>query len=150
MEFRNPKTIWKDPRSAIVDFGRVFGIGLFIIGSLIQWAHADWQFSWSSFLANSEHSFIWWFVGGVTLSLSTIVPWIIRPIYFLWMLFGQTMGYLVNQVILGLTFYLLFAPVGLLYRRWCGVITKRFDEKKDTYWEEKNIPKNKNYYYQQF
>lgn len=150
MEYRHPKAIWKDPASLITDFGRVFFIGVFIIGAVLQWHAAQWAWSWSAFTAQAHISFMWWLVGGVVLTLASLLPPTIRPIYFLWILLGQTLGLVVNYLLLGVVFYLIFTPLGLLYRRWCGVITKRPDPKLASYWEEKQSQGERDRYYRQF
>ena len=150
MEYRHPKKIWKDPSSAIVDFGRVFGIGVFMIGGLLQWHAAHWAWSWQDFASQAHVSFLWWLTGGIVLSLSTFTPWLIRPVYFLWIFLGQTIGWLVNHVILGTLFYLVFTPTGIFFRRGCQVIAKKPDIGKATYWEPKVIRENAESYYRQF
>lgn len=150
MDFRNPKEIWKDPREAVVDFGRIFGIGVFVIGGVLQWHKSDWSLSFSTFSNDPNSLIIWWMVAGIVLTLSTLTSWLMRPVYFTWMLVGQCMGWVVQKIILGVIFYLLFTPVGLLYRRWCNVITKGPDQKLDSYWEPKKIASNKQSYYRQF
>lgn len=150
MEFRHPKEIWKDPRSEIIDFGRVFAIGVFIISSVHQCIKNNWDISWSTFCNSPETLLFWWGIAGIILSLSTFVPWLIRPIYFLWMLLGQSLGQITQKIILTFIFFALFTPVGLLYRRHCRAITKKIEKDCDSYWEKKEISSNKKNYYRQF
>ena len=150
MDFRHPKEIWKDPREAVVDFGRIFGIGVFVIGGVLQWHKSGWSLSLNTFSSEPNSLIIWWMVAGIVLTLSTLTSWLMRPVYFIWMLLGQCIGWVVQKIILGVIFYLLFTPVGLLYRRWCNVITKGPDKKLDSYWEPKKVASNKQSYYRQF
>lgn len=105
MEFRNPKDIWKDPRESIVDFGRVFGIGVFLIGGMLQWHKSSWSCSLDGFTASPRSLILWWMVAGIILSLSTLVPQLMRPIYFLWLMAGQCVGWIVQKIILGIIFF---------------------------------------------
>ena len=53
-------------------------------------------------------------------SLSTIValaiPMALQPVYLLWMKFGFIMNWINTRLILGLLFYGIFMPVGLLFK----------------------------------
>lgn len=150
MEFRHPKQIWNDPKQEIVDFGRIFGIGVFLIAGAVQWYKCDWSWSLTEFSKEPQFLIVWWMVAGIVLSLSTAVPWLMRPVYFLWLTLGQSLGWVMQHFILAVVFYGIFAPVGLLYRRWCRVVTKGADPDCDSYWEDKPQPSSDKSYYRQF
>ena len=107
-------------------------------------------FSWKLFIEQSHISFAWWLTGGIVATLSSILPWLVRPVYFLWIFLGQTVGWIVQHIILAALYYLIFTPVGILYRRWCKVFNKKPDKKLDTYWDKKVISPDKQSYYRQF
>lgn len=150
MEYRHPQQIWQDPNSCIIDFGRIFSIGVFIIGGILQWHAAQWQWSWSAFNAQAHIACPWWLVGGIVLTLATFTPWLVRPLYWLWICLGQCLGWVVNYLLMATVFYFVFTPVGFLYRRWCRVITKRPDKLLPTYWEPKLSRTTRESYYRQF
>lgn len=148
--FRSPKQIWRDPTSAIREFGSIFCIGLFVIGLFLQWKASHWTLTWDVFATNASASFGWWLVGGIVGTLAVIAPPLVRPLYWLWIMFGQCAGWLMQRLILGTLYYAVFAPVGWLYRRWCKVITKKADTKLSTYWESKHLAEDQASYYRQF
>ena len=47
-------------------------------------------------------------------------------------------------------FYLLLTPIGLLYRRWTGVVAKHPDQRQSTYWENKTVRGELDDYYHPF
>ncbi|MBN4080615.1 hypothetical protein JYT31_03020, partial [Beggiatoa alba] len=49
-------------------------------------------------------------------SLALIYPLSLKPFYRLWMLFGAGMGWLNTRLILGLVFYFVFVPFGLVMK----------------------------------
>jgi hypothetical protein len=61
-----------------------------------------------------------WVVAGLLGGLGLLVPAGLGPVYRLWMKFGHVMGAINTRLILGLLFYGIFTPVGLLMRlfRW--------------------------------
>jgi hypothetical protein len=150
MDFRKPQEIWQDPKQNVIDFGRIFCIGLFVIGTVIQASHMGWIVSWSNATKYAAVSYPWWLIGCLMITLASIAPSLIRPLYVLWMLLGQCMGFIVHNIILMSIYYLIFTPVGLLYRRWCNIITKKTQADLSTYWTTKTTGKNNKSYYRQY
>jgi hypothetical protein len=97
-----------------------FVAGLF--GLLVPW------------LADSP-SPLWplWLSGGV-FTLATIVPATLKPLYRVWMAFGAIAGWINTRIILGLIFYLVVAPLGLLMRiLHKDPMSRRFQPKAKSY-----------------
>ncbi len=57
-----------------------------------------------------------WVVALVLGSLALLTPRALQPIYRLWMRFGAVMGWINTRIILGLVFYFLLWPTGLLMK----------------------------------
>jgi len=57
-----------------------------------------------------------WVVGSVFLVWALVAPRTIRPFYRLWMRFGFFMSAIMNRLILGIVFYLLILPFGIVLR----------------------------------
>ncbi len=57
-----------------------------------------------------------WIVTLIFLTLALLLPVSLKPVYLLWMKFGQLMGWINTRIILGLVFVVIFSPVGLLMR----------------------------------
>ena len=60
---------------------------------------------------------IWlWVVLGILFALGVVLPDSLVHIYRVWMKFGLVMGWINTRIILGVMFYLVFFPVGLIMR----------------------------------
>jgi hypothetical protein len=85
-------------------------------------------------------------VGGVGL----IAPALVRPIYTGWMILAFPIGWTVSQIALGLTFFLVFVPVGAIFRiiRRDALRIKRAQH--ESYWTAKPAAKSGEEYLRQF
>jgi len=57
-----------------------------------------------------------WLAGGALVAWGLIAPCSLNPLYRGWMKFGAAIGYVNSRIILGLLFYLLILPAGLIMR----------------------------------
>ncbi len=66
----------------------------------------------------SGRGFLWlpWLIGGVFVVWGLLAPASVRPFYRLWMRFGLIMNAIVSRVVLGIVFYLIVVPFGLVFR----------------------------------
>src|SRR5262244_2662150 len=55
-------------------------------------------------------------LGGLLMALALAWPRSLTQIYRLWMTAGEVLGWINTRIILGVLFYLLFTPLGLLMR----------------------------------
>ena len=68
-------------------------------------------------LARSQTWPVWpWIVGGILFTWAATVPGTLAPIYRTWMKIGLLLGQINAYIFLGLIFYLLICPLGLLMR----------------------------------
>ena len=98
------KTIWtgKDP-GEFRKFGKTMGIFLILSGFF------------SSFFA-PDFAIPMLLIGGLILLLGLIYPAALRPVFILWMSFATSLGFIMTRIILGLIFFLIFSPIGLVFR----------------------------------
>lgn len=85
----------------------------------------------------------WWLVGCmVVFAVSGLwVHALLRPVYTVWMAFAAALGWLNTRILLGLVFYLVITPVGLLFRLiGKRLIDKRPEPKAPTYWKPRTSP----------
>lgn len=112
-------------RKGLRDFGLLTG-GLFaaIFGVLLPW-----KFGWSWPL--------WpWFILLVLGGMALLVPLRLEPVYRLWMRFGMAIGAVMSRIILGLVFFCVVTPVGLLMRATGkDPMRRRFDPDAASYRE---------------
>ena len=57
-----------------------------------------------------------WIVLAVLSSLALLLPSILAPVYKVWMNVGHVLGWINTRIILGVIFYFLLLPIGLLMR----------------------------------
>ena len=86
---------------------RQFGILFAAVFTIV----AFWP-SWQLWTPN-----LYWLGGaGAWLALALLYPKALAPLYKVWMAFGHALGWLNARVILGIVFFFLVTPIGLVMR----------------------------------
>ena len=117
----------KSEKSDLRKFGIIVGIVLLIIAGF--------------FFLKEKESFQLFFAIGIVLFVTGIViPFTLKPIYWVWMTFATILGWFMTRVILSLLFYVILTPIGLIARS----IGKQFlnlkmDHSKQSYWNMKTV-----------
>ena len=96
---------YHDPdKKELRQFGLIFATGMALIfGLFLPWL---FEKPWP----------LWpWIVAGVFTSTALLLPPVLRPVFWLWMKFGHVLGWINTRIILGVTFLILFVPVGLVF-----------------------------------
>ena len=112
---------------------RSFGILFFIVFLLIALYP----------LIYSEYIRIWsLIISLVFLLLGAINSQILTPLNILWMKFGLFLGKIISPIIMGLIFFFVVTPTGLIMRIFKkDLINLKFNNDK-SYWINKNDPKS--------
>ena len=55
-------------------------------------------------------------LAALLIAISVVAPRTLRPLTRLWMQLGQRLGRLINPIVLGAIFFLIFTPIGLIMR----------------------------------
>ena len=105
------------------DFGIVVGIAFALLATLLWWKHGKVDprilYGVSAFLILS----------------GLILPRILRPFQWIWMRFALVLGWVMNRVILGVMFYIVFTAVAMVMRVIRrDVLHRRIDRQAETYW----------------
>ena len=120
-EIKNIPSSNKDIRS----FGITIGIILFIISGLLMYY-------------NKEAYQLIAIIASIFIVIGFILPILLKPIYFVWMIFAAILGWVMTRVILSLVFYLIITPIGLITR----IIGEDFLALKkmnlDSYWNHRD------------
>ena len=60
----------------------------------------------------------WWAIGpgGILIFLGSALPLVLRPIHTGWMWIGHMLGWINTRILLGIVFYGLVTPIGLIFR----------------------------------
>lgn len=66
-----------------------------------------------------------------------VAPAVVRPIYTGWMIAAFPIGWTVSRVVLGVVFFLVVTPIGLIFRLTGRDVLRVRRSTKTTYWTEK-------------
>ena len=117
----------KSEKSDLRKFGIIIGTVLLIIAGLFFW--------------KEKESFQLFLIVGIVLFVAGIaMPFILKPIYWVWMTFATILGWFMTRVILSLLFYAVFTPIGLIAR----LFGKQFldlhqNHSQQSYWNMKTV-----------
>ena len=73
---------------------------------------------------------------GISLFFTAIaLPSVLKPVYWIWMIFAIILGWFMTRVILSLLFYVVFTSIGLTLRFFGKQFLElRLDKSKESYW----------------
>ena len=117
-----------------ISSNRSFGIVFFIVFLLISIYP----------LLNDDHLRIWSLIISIAfLILGLLNSKILFPLNKIWFKFGILLGKIISPLIMGLIFFVVVTPIGLLMRLFNkDLINLKFNKSK-SYWIEKKEPKSK-------
>lgn len=78
----------------------------------------------------------WWplIIAGVLAAMALVVPVALQPIYIVWMKFGNVMSWINTRIILGILFYGMFLPIGIVMRLFGkDPMHRKLDKKLSSY-----------------
>lgn len=111
----------KDLRS----FGLIFGsIVIALFGLLIPWI-----------VETPIFTRMWpWHLGGAVIILGLIIPISLKPLYIVWMKFGDIAGFVNTRIILFILFYIIVFPVGLIMKIFgADPMSRKLEADSDSY-----------------
>mgnify|MGYP001243983998 FL=1 len=124
----------KSDKSALRTFGITVGLILMIIAGFFFW--------------KGKEIFYIFLTSGVALCfLGFAIPYLLKPIYWIWMIFATIIGWVMTRVILSLLFYVILTPIGLIARLFGKQFVElRWDKSKKSYWNYRSgMPVTENY-----
>jgi len=130
-EIRNIKSNKKELRS----FGVTIGVILLVIAGFL-------------FIKEKELFQIFIYIAGSFIGLGIIIPFILKPIYLVWMIFAVLLGWFMTRVILSLLFYMIISPIGLFLRVFGkDILEIKKQVVQGSYWNKRdsNIEQNQDY-----
>ncbi len=112
----------KSEKIDLRNFGVAVGIIFLIISGFLFW--------------KGNESFQIFLIVGITLLLTAVaIPVILKPVYWIWMIFAVILGWFMTRVILSLLFYVVFTSIGLTLRFFGKQFLElRWDKSKESYW----------------
>jgi hypothetical protein len=129
----------KSGRRELRQFGITIGVILGLLGCFFIWRQKEWCYY-----------FI--IISFVFLLFGLVLPLLLKPVHKVWMTLAIFMGWCMTGVILGVLFYLVVTPIGLLMRL-CGkdFLDRKFDSTVQSYWvQRKAVKSEKRNYENQF
>ena len=80
-------------------------------------------------------------ISAVFLILGLINSKLLTPLNVLWFKFGMILGAIISPIVMGIIFFLVVTPIGLILRiMGKDLLNKKYDKKKETYWIKRNTP----------
>ena len=115
-------------------FGYVFGtMALIIFGFILPWT------------LDNRFPFWPWYVFLFFSSLAFIYPLSLKTPFIIWMFFGNVMGWLNTRFILGVIFYFVFLPYGLVMKIFGrDPLSRKYDKSLVSYRNTNNMNKKYN------
>ena len=121
----------KDKLPSNRNFGLVFFVFFLIIGLWPLLETNEIRY-WSIFFS------IIFFLLGITNSK------LLNPLNKIWFNFGILLGKMISPLIMGIIFFLVVTPIGLIMRVFGkDILSLKYNKKNKSYWIEKNGPKSK-------
>ena len=123
-----------DQKDIKIGSNKSFGVVFFLVFLLISLYP----------LINDGNLRIWSFVISIIfLILGVLNSKILSPLNKIWFKFGLLLGKIISPVVMGLIFFIVVTPTGLILRLFQkDVLNLKFNNNK-TYWVEKSGPKSK-------
>ena len=121
MNVRANNTI-NNERIELRKFGVTVGIVMILLGVLFLWREKEWYF----YLPVVATFFLF---------LGLFRPFLLKPIYKIWMILAILIGWFVTRIIIIILFYLVVTPIGLLARLSAKDFLKtKFNRNANSYW----------------
>lgn len=107
------------------DFGILFAV---ICGLVAAWGVWHGSAAWP-----------WWLGGGALFLVPGLTaPGLLKPVYVAWMTFAFVLGWINTRLILGLFFYCVMTPVGLVLRLMGkDLLDEKIDRGAQSYWKKR-------------
>jgi len=107
---------------------RKFGIALGIILAIIA----------TILLIKDKSTYLYFYGGGLFAVLAALVmPIIVKPVFILFLYIGHGLGFVMTRLILGILFYLVITPIGVIARLFGKqFLSVRFSRGGTGYWIE--------------
>ena len=81
---------------------------------------------------------VWpWVMAGLLWVPALFIPGVLRPVYSIWMKIGHAIGWVNTRIILGVLFYILVLPMGLMMRLFGNdPMARKLDKSVSSYRKE--------------
>jgi hypothetical protein len=130
---------------AVKKTGKAFLIAFLAIAAIIFLKHSHVD-GWTGWDWAEGFAAMWWKVflvaGPVIFVLSHVAYPIMKPFHFAWMKFAFMLGWFWTRVFLGIFFYCIITPSGLLMRLFGkDLLDEKIDKSAKSYWIKRDLSK---------
>jgi hypothetical protein len=131
---------WKPAPSTLRQFALLWLASFMTAGSWHWFVHAQAQMAAALIVIAV--------VGG---GAGLLKPALVQPLFVGWMLVAFPIGVIISTVVLGLLYYGLFTPIGIVFRLWGrDALWLRKQATATSYWQPKAMAQDPRRYFQQF
>ena len=104
------------------NFGLTFAVVFGILAAITSYRGSSWAVAWSS-------------LSGVVLTLTWLAPQLLSPLNWAWLKLGLLLHRVTNPILMGIMFYFVIFPIGLLLRIFGkDLLRLKREPSSDTYW----------------
>jgi MFS family permease len=136
-------------RKTLFQFGFVALAAFGLLGGLLSWKRSLLGIELGG--AAEGLAFALWGVGGLSALLSLVAPRLNRFLYVGLIVVTIPIGFVLSYVLMGLIFYAVITPVGLLFRLiGRDPLERKFDLEAPTYWVDHKEPDSIERYFRQY
>jgi len=120
-ELKNIKSGKRDLRN----FGVTIGVVLLILAGFLFWKEKQ--------LFKLPVT-----IGIILFASGLAVPSLLKPVYWVWMVFATMLGWIMTRLVLSCVFYLVITPMGVVSRLFGKqFLERKWDASMNTYWRER-------------
>jgi hypothetical protein len=130
---------WQPDARELRRFAIAMLVGFFVLGALSAWRTKG----------IGTGSIVLWSIG-VTLAIAAFVPKLGRIAYLAVYLPTSIIGYVVSNVMLGLMFFLVITPLGIIMKLMGKDVLQQRRQNRTTQWTPVKESRNEDSYYRQF
>jgi hypothetical protein len=121
-------------------FGFLFVLFFAVVGGLVWWQSGS-----------RTAGLIVWAAAGLILLIFLLVAPARRPIYLAWSYALYPIGYVITLVLMGVVFYLVITPTGLLMRLFGrDPLSRKFQPEAKSYWIKRKEDASLDRYFRQY
>ena len=141
---------WHPARRRLRRFGVVALVAFAAVGAWVFLRHSLFGFALSEG-AVSVAAYVLWCIAAVCGVLAAVAPRALRPLYLGLSLVGLPIGRVVSHVVMGVVYYVVLTPIGLVMRLLVrDPLHRKFEPNAKTYWVRRDETEEAKRYFRQF
>ncbi len=139
----------KPDKKQLRQFGLIAFVAFFALAGLIAWKNGLFGFDFGA--AGPVIMKVFLGLGAASGLLALIAPILLLPLYLALMILSYPIGFVISYVLMGILFYGLLTPVGLVFRIiGRDALKRKFDPDASSYYVPHRPVENVSRYYKQF